>query len=66
MAFLVVDAQGNALAPVKQYCDVPSIGPKDSGYFSATFSTRETENLQLRFEHPDGSYEIHDLAVPPA
>ncbi len=66
IAFLIVDAHGNAVSPISQYCDVPAIAPKDSGYFSATFSTRETENLQLRFEHPDGTYEVHDLIVPPA
>lgn len=63
--FLIVDEGGNALSPASQFCDQPAIAPSESGYFSATFNTQETDSLQLRFEHPDGSYETHDLIVPP-
>jgi hypothetical protein len=65
LALYVVDPNGNAVAPASQFCDVPSIAPDQSGYFSATFDTQRTEDLQLRFEHGDGSYETHDLIVPP-
>lgn len=65
-AFLLVDPKGNAVAPARQWCDVPAIAPKQSAFFSATFPATATDNLQLRYEHPDGSYEVHDLAIPPA
>ena len=63
--FLIVDESGKAVSPASQFCDQPAIAPSESGYFSATFNTQETDNLQLRFEHPDGSYETHDLIVRP-
>jgi hypothetical protein len=66
IAFLLVDDRGNAVSPSSQFCEVQILAPNDSAYFNATFPTQETDNLQLRFEHPDGSYETHDLAVPPA
>lgn len=65
ISFLVVDHGGNAISPTSEYCDMPAVAPNRSGYFSATFDTRPSENLQLRFEHPDGSYETHELTVPP-
>lgn len=65
-AFLLVDAKGDALAPVSQSCDVPAIAPQQSGTFSAVFSTMQTAHLELRFEHPDGTYESHALNLPPA
>lgn len=65
-AFLLVAPNGNAVSPTAQWCDVPSISPKQSAFFNATFTPTGTDNLQLRFVHPDGSYEIHDLILPPA
>jgi hypothetical protein len=65
-AFLLVDGNGEAIAPVWQSCDVPVIAPEQSGTFSAVFSTMQTAHLQLRFEHPDGTYESHALTLPPA
>lgn len=64
-AFLLLDSSGNALMPRTQFCDVPSIGPHRSAGFSATFTTTDPAQLQLRFEHPDGTYETHELIVPP-
>lgn len=64
--FVLVNARGNNdVSPSAQYCLVPTIAPQQSSYFSATFAAAPGDNLQLRFEHGDGSYEIHDLAVPP-
>jgi hypothetical protein len=64
--FLLVGRNGNAVAPATQWCDLPSIPPKQSAFFNATFAASNTDSLQLRFVHPDGSYEIHDLILPPA
>jgi len=64
--FLLVDQRGDAVAPRAQWCAVPSIGPRRWARFSATFTTTERAHLQLRFEHPDGSYESHALSDPPA
>lgn len=65
-AFLLVDPHGNAVAPATQWCDVPAIAPKESAFFNATFPATSTDNLQLRYLHSDGSYEVHDLILPPA
>lgn len=66
-AFLLVDPSGNAIAPATQWCDAPSIAPQQSAFFNATFQPGgSTENLQLRYVHPDGTYEVHDLILPPA
>jgi len=65
-AFVLVDTHGNATPPSAQWCDLPSIAPKQSGFFNATFAATDTDGMQLRFVHPDGSYEIHDLILPPA
>ena len=65
-AFLLVAPDGNATAPATQWCDVPSIAPKQSAFFNATFAATPNDNLQLRFVHPDGSYEVHDVILPPA
>lgn len=65
-AFLLVDAHGNATPPSEQWCDLPSIAPKQSGFFNATFAATNTDGIQLRFVHPDGSYEVHELILPPA
>jgi hypothetical protein len=64
--FLLVDIRGNAVVPRAQWCAVPSIGPRRWARFSATFTTMQRTHLELRFEHPDGSYERHALRVPPA
>jgi hypothetical protein len=65
-AFLLTDAAGNASVPRSQWCDVPAVGPHRSASFTATFATTGQTHLQLRFEHPDGTYEAHTLIVPPA
>ncbi len=65
-SFLLVDENGNAYAPSSQWCDVPAIGPSQSAGFSATFRAPQTPHLELRFEHPDGTYEAHALHLPPA
>lgn len=64
--FFLVDAQGNAIAPSSQWCDLPAIAPQQSGTFNATFPISPTAHLELRFEHPDGTYESHPLTLPPA
>ena len=65
-SFLLVDGRGNAIAPQSQWCDAPSIAPNQSSFFNATFTAKDLRNVQLRFVHPDGSYEVHDLILPPA
>lgn len=66
-AFLLVDPSGNAITPATQWCDTPSIAPQQSAFFNATFQPGgKTDNLQLRYVHPDGTYEVHDLIIPPA
>lgn len=62
---LVSTSSGDDVAPSAQFCAVPAIAPQQSSYFSVTFAAAPRDDLQLRFEHGDGSYEIHDLAVPP-
>lgn len=64
--FLLVAPNGDAVAPSAQWCDVPSIPPKQSAFFNATFAPADTDSVQLRYVHPDGSYEVHDLIIPPA
>lgn len=64
-SFVLVDARGNATAPSTQWCDLPSIAPKQSAFFNATFAATSTDNAQLRYVHPDGTYEVHDLILPP-
>lgn len=64
--FILVSSSGASdVAPSAQFCMVPTLAPQQSSYFSATFPAPPRDDLQLRFEHADGSYEIHDLAVPP-
>jgi hypothetical protein len=65
-AFLLIDESGNAFMPKTQWCDVPSIAPRRSAGFTATFTPTEQVHLELRFVHPDGTYEAHVLKVPPA
>lgn len=63
--FVLVSASGSDVAPSGQFCATPIIPPQQSSYFNATFPAPPRDDWQLRFEHFDGSYEIHDLAVPP-
>lgn len=63
--FVLVSSSNGEVAPSAQFCAVPSIAPQQSTYFNATFNAPPRDDLQLRFEHGDGTYEIHDLAVPP-
>jgi hypothetical protein len=65
-SFILVDPNGKAVTPSEQWCDVPSISPKQSAFFNATFAPTTTDSVQLRYVHPDGSYEVHDLIIPPA
>ena len=63
--FVLLDSRGNAFTPSAQWCDTPSIAPGQSAYFNASFPVAAGDDLQLRFEHSDGSYETHNLIVPP-
>jgi hypothetical protein len=63
--FLLVENGGDDVAPSSQFCTLPSVPPRQSTYFTASFAQAPRDDLQLRFEHGDGSYEIHDLSVPP-
>lgn len=62
---LVRNSGGAAIAPASQFCGLPSIAPQQSTYFNATFVAAPNREWKLRFEHGDGSYEMHDLIVPP-
>jgi hypothetical protein len=64
-AFLLVRSGDGDVTPSGQYCALPSIAPQQSTFFNVTFAAPPRDDWQLRFEHGDGSYEIHDLAVPP-
>jgi hypothetical protein len=64
-AFVLVRAGDGDVTPTGEFCTVPSIAPQQSTYFNVTFAAPPRDDWQLRFEHGDGSYEIHDLAVPP-
>ena len=63
--FVLMQAGGTDVIPSTQFCAVPSIAPQESSYFNATFATAPRDDLRLRFNHGDGSYELHDLVVPP-
>jgi hypothetical protein len=63
--FVLVQNGGDGVAPSSEFCTLPSVAPRQSTYFTASFPQAPRDDLQLRFEHGDGSYEIHDLAVPP-
>ncbi len=65
MFVLVGPGEGDVM-PTTEFCGLPSIAPAQSAYFNATFAAPPRDGWKLRFEHGDGSYEIHDLAVPPA
>lgn len=64
-AFVLVRKDDGDVAPSAQFCAAPAIAPQQSTFFNATFAAAPRDDLQLRFEHGDGTYEIHDLAVPP-
>lgn len=64
-AFVLIRSGDNDVSPAAQFCALPSIAPRQSTYFNATFAAPPRDDWQLRFEHADGSYEIHQLAVPP-
>lgn len=63
--FLLVNARGDDMAPTTGFCAVARLPVQQSTYFNATFVAAPGDRLKLRFEHGDGSYEVHDLAVPP-
>jgi hypothetical protein len=63
--FVLVRSNDNDVAPSGQYCESPSVAPQQSTFFNATFAAPPRDDWQLRFEHGDGTYEVHDLAVPP-
>jgi hypothetical protein len=63
--FVLMRTGGDDVIPSSQFCAVPSIAPQQSTYFNATFAIAPRDDLRLRFEHADGSYELHDLVVPP-
>ena len=65
-AFILIDETGNAVTPQSLFCTVPLLGPHLSTPFTAQFTTMQGRRLQLRFEHPDGTYEAHALIVPRA
>lgn len=65
-AFVLVRSGDGDVIPSAEFCALPSIAPQQSAYFNATFAAPPRDDWKLRFEHGDGSYEIHDLFVPPA
>lgn len=65
-AFVLVSPAESDIAPSAEFCALPSIPPKQSAYFNATFAAPPRDDWKLRFEHGDGSYEVHNLIVPPA
>jgi hypothetical protein len=52
-------------APVGGYCTRGRIPPNEAAEFSMTFPMLPSENPSLRLDHPDGTYETADLAIPP-
>jgi hypothetical protein len=65
-AFVIIDEAGNAFTPHSLWCTTPTIGPHLFSSFTAEFTTLQGSHVELRFEHPDGTYEAHTLVVPPA
>jgi hypothetical protein len=63
--FVLVRPSGEGIIPTSQFCAVPSLAPQQSTYFNATFAAAPRDDLRLRFDHSDGTYEVHDLVVPP-
>ncbi|HKU67890.1 MAG TPA: hypothetical protein VJP85_08940 [Candidatus Baltobacteraceae bacterium] len=64
-SFVLVRPAAGDVAPSGEFCTTPSIAPRQSTYFNVTFAAPPRDDWQLRFEHGDGSYEVHALAVPP-
>lgn len=64
-SFVLIRTGDGDIAPLAQFCTTPTVAPQQSTYFNATFAAPPRDDWQLRFEHGDGSYEIHSLAVPP-
>lgn len=50
---------------VSGYCNSPTIEPNGATEFSVTFPALSNEASSLRLDHPDGTYELKDLAIPP-
>lgn len=65
-AFILIDEAGNAITPQVLFCTTPLLAPHATTSFTAEFATMQGTRLQLRFEHPDGSYEAHQLTIPRA
>jgi hypothetical protein len=63
-AFVVISSSDD-VAPSAEFCAMPLLAPAQSTYFNASFPTAPRDDLQLRFEHGDGTYEVHALIVPP-
>lgn len=64
-SFLLLTRKGDAIPPARQFCNEPVLGPGTSGYFTVTFVTAAGGGLRIRFEHPSGTYETHELILPP-
>lgn len=64
-AFVLVRSGDGDVSPTAQFCALPSIAPQQSTFFNATFAAAPRDDWKLRFEHGDGTYEVHDLIVPP-
>lgn len=64
-AFVLVRPGDGDVSPTAQFCALPSIAPQQSTFFNATFAAAPRDDWKLRFEHGDGTYEVHDLIVPP-
>jgi hypothetical protein len=62
-AFLLSAGTENPVTPSSAWCALPSIAPNQSTAFSATFATTARTHLQLRFEHPSGTYELHQIVL---
>jgi hypothetical protein len=64
-SFVLVRSGDGDVSPTAEFCALPSIAPQQSTFFNATFAAAPRDDWKLRFEHSDGTYEIHDLIVPP-
>ena len=64
-AFVLMRSDDGDVSPTAQFCAIPSIPPQQSTFFNATFAAAPRDDWKLRFEHGDGTYEVHDLIVPP-
>jgi len=64
-SFVLTRTGDGDVSPTAEFCALPSIAPQQSTFFNATFAAAPRDDWKLRFEHSDGTYEIHDLIVPP-